>query len=212
MSLRRTTVALLLSTFGISPLCDVTQTSDCGTLVIYFRYKPFMWCRSDVRLWHAPSFIFQNKPFMWCRPDARLRHCLIYFYPFEASFQTLDWPSVLHWDFGWTTARLPFYFPCIAISLSECALLICSFASCLHLLYPMSELSCEYFHSTHLACWFGQMWTKAISWTKSLIVSPTPRGVPVNLVRSWILVTCIIYASATHNKNPRASLRRSMSC
>ena len=91
-------------------------------------------------------------------------------------------------------------------------LLICSYASCLHSLYLMSELSCEYFHSTHLACWFGQMLTKAISWMKSLIVSPTPRGVPVSPVRSWILVTCIIYASATHNKYPRASLRRSKSC
>ena len=74
MSLTRPTVAPLLFTFDISPLCDVTQTSDCGTLVIYFWYKPFMWCRSDVRLWHALSFIFHYKPFMWCRPDARLRH------------------------------------------------------------------------------------------------------------------------------------------
>ena len=90
--------------------------------------------------------------------------------------------------------------------------LICTYASCLHLLYLMSELSCEYFHSTHLACWFGQMLRKAISWMKSLIVSPTPRGIPVSPVRSWILVTCIIYASATHNKYPRASLRRSKSC
>ena len=64
--------------------------------------------------------------------------------------------------------------------------LTCSCASCLHLLYLMSELSCEYFHSTHLACWFGQMLTKAISWMKSLIASPTLRGVPVSLVRPWI--------------------------
>ena len=88
----------------------------------------------------------------------------------------------------------------------------CSYASCLHLLYLMSELSCEYFHSTHLACWFGQMLTKAISWMKSLIARPTPRGVPVSPARSRILVTCIIYASATRNKSSRASLRRSKSC
>ena len=75
----------------------------------------------------------------------------------------------------------------------------------------MSELSCEYFHSTHLACWFGQMLTKAISWMKSLIARPTPRGVPVSPARSRILVTCFIYASATRNKSPRASLRRSKS-
>ena len=91
-------------------------------------------------------------------------------------------------------------------------LLFRSNASCLHLLYFMSELSCEYFHSTHLACWFGQMLTKAISWMKSLIARPTPRGVPVSSARSRILVTCIIYASATRNKSPRPSLRRSKSC
>ena len=53
MSLRHPTVARPLFTFDISPLCDVA---------------------SDVRLWHALSFIFHYKPFMWCRPDARLRH------------------------------------------------------------------------------------------------------------------------------------------
>ena len=78
MSLRCPTVALSLFTFDISPLCDVAQTSDCGVLVIYFRYKPFTWCRSDVRLWHALSFIFHYKPFMWCRLDARLRHCYFF--------------------------------------------------------------------------------------------------------------------------------------
>ena len=87
-----------------------------------------------------------------------------------------------------------------------------SCVSCLHLLYLMSELSCEYFHSTHLACWFGQMLTKAISWMKSLIARPMPRGVPVSPARSRILVTCFIYASATRNKSPRASLWRSKSC
>ena len=64
--------------------------------------------------------------------------------------------------------------------------------SCIHLLYLTSKLSCEYFQSTHLACWFGQMLTKAISWMKSSIASPTPRGVPVSLVRSWIWSLCYI--------------------
>ena len=36
-----------------------------------------------------------------------------------------------------------------------------------------------------LACWFGQMLTKAISWMKSSIASPTSSGVPVSLLRSW---------------------------
>ena len=79
-----------------------------------------------------------------------------------------------------------FIYHVVQILLSECALQICSCASCLHLLYLMSKLSCEYIQSTHLACWFGQMLTKVILWIKSSIASPTPRGVPVSPVRSWI--------------------------
>ena len=130
MSLRRPTVALLLFTFNVSPLRDVAQTSDCGTHC------------------HLHSII---SPLcgVALTPDCGI---VILFVSFRGVIQTLDWPSVLLWDFGRTTARLPFYFPCIAISFSECALLIRSYASCLHLLYLMSKLSCEYFHSTHLDC------------------------------------------------------------
>ena len=39
--------------FLISPLCRVAETPDCGMLVNYLLYKPFMWCRSDARLRHA---------------------------------------------------------------------------------------------------------------------------------------------------------------
>ena len=39
---------------------------------------------------------------------------VISFVSFRGVIQTLDWPSVLLWDFGRTTARLPFYFPCSA--------------------------------------------------------------------------------------------------
>ena len=41
--------------------------ADCGMLVIYFPYKPFMWCRLDARLRHA-----------------------LYHDPFEVSLQTPD--------------------------------------------------------------------------------------------------------------------------
>ena len=73
--------------------------------------KPFLRCRSDVRLWHCcillsfqalyvmslrrPTaactvFTFCYKSFMWCRPDARLWH---YCSAFSARgvFQTLAW-------------------------------------------------------------------------------------------------------------------------
>ena len=106
--------------WNISPLCDVAQTSDCGTLVIYFRYKPFMWCRSDVRLWHVLSFIFHYKPFMWCCLDARLQHCY-FICILSRSHSDTRLAFSITGVFGRTTARLPFYFPCMAISLSECA-------------------------------------------------------------------------------------------
>ena len=130
MSLRRPTVALLSFTFDISPLCDVAQTSDCGTHCLL-------------------CFIISPLCGVALTPDCGI---VISFVSFRGVIQTLDWPSVLLWDFGRTTARLPFYFPCIAISLFECALLTCSYAPRLHLLYLMSELSCKCFHSTHLAC------------------------------------------------------------
>ena len=144
MSLRRPTVALLSFTFDLSPLCGVAQTSDCGTLVIYFWYKPFMWCRSDVRLWHARYLLLIQALYVMSLQTSDCgTHCYLFsiisplcgvaltpdcgivisFVSFRGVIQTLDWPSVLFWDFGRTTARLPFYLPCIAISFSECALL-----------------------------------------------------------------------------------------
>ena len=177
--------------------------------VFTFCYKPFMWCRPDARLWHYYSCSFLSRS----HSDPRLAPVLLFLqFPLEESFRPSFGTQYLFWDFGRTTARLLCYFPLHYYLYVWTCWLICSYASCLHLLYLMSELSCEYFHSTHLACWFGQMLMKAISWMKSLIASPTPRGVPVSPVRSCILVTCIIYASATHNKYPRASLRRSKSC
>ena len=138
-------------------------------------------------------FYFGYKPFMWCRPDARLWHYYSCSFLSRSHSDPRLAPS-MYYLYVWTHW------------------LFCSYASCLHLLYLMSELSCEYFHSTHLSCWFGQMLTKAISWMKSLIARPTPRGIPVSPARSRILVTCIIYASATRNKSPRSSLRRWKSC
>ena len=115
-------------------------------------------------------------------PDWRM---LIYFYLSRRRFRHPVGLLLFYWDFGRTTAWfLLFTMQCKSIIWLR--ILICSCASCLYLLYLMSELSCEYIQSTHLACWFGQMLMKAISWMKSTIASPTPRGVPVSPVRSWI--------------------------
>ena len=190
MSLRRPTVACLPFTFIISPFCDVAQTSDCGTHCLLFS-------------------IISPLCGVALTPD---RGIVILAFSSRGVIQTLVWHPVFILGFREDYRPTSLLFPMQYYLYVWMHLLICSYASCLHLLYLKSELSCEYFHSTHLACWFGQMLTKAISWMKSLIVSPTPRGVPVSPMRSWILVTCIIYASATRNKSPRASLRRSKSC
>ena len=89
MSLRRPNVARPLFTFDISPLRDVAQTSDCGT---------------HCRLYSIISPLCG----VALTPD---RGIVNLFVSFRGVIQTLDWPSVLHWDFGRTTARLPFYFP-----------------------------------------------------------------------------------------------------
>ena len=190
MSLRRPTVAFLLFSSNISPLCDVAQTSDCGTHCLLFS-------------------IISPLCGVALTPDCGI---VILAFSSQGVIQTLVWHPVFNLGFREDYRPTSLLFPVHYYLYVWVHLLIFSYASCLHLLYLMSELSCEYFHSTHLACWFGQMLTKAISWMKSLIVSPTPRGVPVSPVRSWILVTCIIYASVTLNKYPRASLRRSKSC
>ena len=131
------------------------------------------------------SFTFQYKPFMWCRLDARLRRVLFIYLPFEASLQTPDW--VYYYFFGFSSGLPPTPFlPVLFLRINVPLLKLIMTHPCMHLLYLTSELSCEYFQSTHLACWFGQMLTKAISWMKSSIASLTLRGVPVSLVRPWI--------------------------
>ena len=91
MSLRRPTVARTAFIFCYKPF--MWCRSDVRlwrVFVSYFKYKPFMWCRSDVRLWHALPSFFCYKPFMWCRPDARLWH---YYSAVSARgvIQTLVW-------------------------------------------------------------------------------------------------------------------------
>ena len=177
MSLRCPTVAHLLFTFEISPFCDVAQTSDCG-----ISFKALY-----VMLLRRPTVAFLLKPFTWCHLDAGLWQS---FYLFTFRGVTPDTRSVFSCLLGFREDYRPTSFLLIMSCkylLFEWALLFLLMThSCMHLLYLLSELSCEYFQSTHLACWFGQMLTKAISWMKNLIASPTPRGIPVSLVRPWI--------------------------
>ena len=136
-----------------------------------------------------PTVAFLYKPFMWCRLDARLRHefCL-----FTFRGVTPDTRSVFSYLF-YLSSRAKI------LSLDWAPLFFLMTHSCIHLLYPLFELSCEYFQSTPLACWFGQMLMKAISWMKSSIASPTPRGVPVSPVRSCIW--SLYYIRFRHPRN-----------
>jgi hypothetical protein len=157
MSHRRPPVALLLFTFHISPRCDVAQTSACGIVVIYFSYKPFMWCRSDVRLWHSCYFKFWHKPFMRCRPDARLRH-VFYFLPFEASLQTPDRSSSY---FIGTSGGLP---PDFLFIFLQCIFNVCvcftNLLMCIMFTFVISYVQtvCEYIQSTHGLCPWLLFW------------------------------------------------------
>ena len=172
------------------------------------KFKPCLRCRSDVRLWHTCyllliyaltamslrrptvarlSFTFQYKPFMWCRLDARLRHDYLFVYLSRRHSRHsiglqlfVGISGGLPPDFLFTYHVMQIFFIWMSI------VVFLMTHSCMHLLYLMSELSCVYFQSTHLACWFGQMLMKAISWMKSSIASPMPRGVSVSPVRSWI--------------------------
>ena len=138
MSLRRPTVTCLLFTFDISPVCDVAQTSDCGMFVFYFSViSPLcgvaltpdcgiiilaVSSRGVIQtlVWHryyySCSFLSRS------HSDPRLAPVLLFLqFPLEESFRPSFGTQYLFWDFGRTTARLLFYFPCIIISMSECS-------------------------------------------------------------------------------------------
>ena len=131
MSLRRPTVALSLFTFDISPLRDVAQTSDCGTHChLYSIISPLC----GVALTPDCGIVNLLVPLL----RSHFRHSIgLQYYIGISGGLPPDFLFISH---------------AVQSLLSECALLICSCASCLHLLYLMSKLSCEYFHSTHLAC------------------------------------------------------------
>ena len=97
--------------------------------VIFFWYKPSLWCRADVRPWHFVIY-FPYKPFMWCRSDARLWHaCYLFFLisPLCGVAQTPDW------------SMLYIYHPCEASlqTLDQFILLLLSVA---HFLFNMNDL------------------------------------------------------------------------
>ena len=145
------------------------------------------------------SFTFQYKPFMWCRLDARLWHDYLFVY------------------LSRRRSRHPIGFQLFILFIKSRNIIVVIWASSfihdafMHsLIISFVRTVLRVLSSTHLTCWFGQMLMKAISWMKSLIASPTPRGVPVSPVRSC-LGHCII-----RFRNPeqihRASPRRSMYC
>ena len=75
MSLRRPTVALLLFTFDISPLCGVALTPDCGIVNLFLPFEASLQtpdCGISFKALYVvslrrPTVAFLLKPFMWCR-------------------------------------------------------------------------------------------------------------------------------------------------
>ena len=78
---------VVLLSCDIRPLCDVAQTSDCGMFLFsYFKYKPFMRCRSDVRLWHALSLCSIISPLCGVASTPDCGNTILHF-PLEESFR-----------------------------------------------------------------------------------------------------------------------------
>ena len=132
MSLRRPTVALLLFTFDISPLCDVAQTSDCGTHCLLFSIiSPLCGV--------APM------------PDCGIISLYLFVHLSRRRFRHPIGNYLCSVGISGGLPLFPFYLPCY--DNFECTLVnLFMTHPCMHLLYLMSKLSCEYFHSTHLAC------------------------------------------------------------
>ena len=57
--------------------------------VIFFGYKPSLWCRADVRLWHC-CYLFSLQALYVVSLRRPTVACFIYFNFFKASLQTLD--------------------------------------------------------------------------------------------------------------------------
>ena len=119
---------------NISPLCDVAQTSDCGMFVFYFQYKPLCDvaqtsdCGTHCHLFSVISPLCG----VALTPDCGI---VILFVSFRGVIQTLDWPSVLLWDFGRTTTRLLFYFHA---SLSLCLSALVNLFICIMFTFVIS--------------------------------------------------------------------------
>ena len=145
----------------------------------------YLWIKAlSVMSSRRPTVAFLLKPFLWRRPDVRLRYfflsplggvakmpdCGIIFLificsPFEASLQTPDRSLFM---FCGISGGLPpfslFTYPLCQFYLL-CIKELIMLHPCTHLLYLTSELSCEYFQSTHwlvdlARCW----WRRSHGW------------------------------------------------
>ena len=130
MSLRRPTVARPLFTFDISPLRDVAQTSDCGT---------------HCHLYSIISPLCGVAPTLDCG-------IIIPHFPLEESFRHSFGTRITILQFPLEASFRPSLGTQYLLYLCLIALVNLFICFMLHSLYLMSELSCEYFHSTHLAC------------------------------------------------------------
>ena len=112
-------------------------------IIIYLPIKAL-----SVASLRRPTVAFLLKPFVWCRLDARLRRALFIYLPIEVSLQTPDW--VYSYFVGFSSGLPPTPFsPILFLRINVPLLKLIMTHPCMHLLYLTSELSCEYFQSTH---------------------------------------------------------------
>ena len=114
--------------FSDGETTELNIVYDCGTyglwsLLFWTNHLYYVFLLSIPGMVLPPGYslwFFFYKPFMWCRSDARLRHGYSCIFLSRSHSDTRLALSILLWDFGRTTARLLFCFPCIIISMSDC--------------------------------------------------------------------------------------------
>ena len=126
----------VLFTFLPSPFCDVAPTSDCG---ISFK---------------ALYVVSLRRPTVASFP---------YIYLFTFRGVASDTRSVVIYvllGFQADYRRFPFFLPRYANIILMCIDELIMLHPCMHLLYLTSELSCEYFQSTHWLVDLARCWRR----------------------------------------------------
>ena len=161
----------------------------CPTVA--FLLKPFLWRRPDVRLWY---FFLSPLCGVAKTPDCGIISLYLFDHLSRCHFRHPIGSYLCSVGISGGLPPFPFYLPCHAkfwMYIDEFIRDASMHAFVISYVRTVLRVLSKY----SLACWFVQMLTKAISWMKSLIASPMPRGVSVSPVRSYLVI--VLSASAT---------------